>query len=120
MALHAEPGNDDPHFDSVATAADARALFERDFPDTLPLLPELADDFEANPIGSLATLRLERWHLGGGAVLLGDAAHAMVPFHGQGMKRAFEDCGDVAALTPASDHPPHTLHPFQPGPSNGR
>src|SRR3546814_13669121 len=61
MALHAEPGNDDPHFDSVATAADARALCERDFPDTLPLIPELADDFEANPIGSLATLRLERW-----------------------------------------------------------
>src|SRR3546814_4789333 len=96
MALHAEPGNDDPHFDSVATAADARALFERDFPDTLPLIPELADDFEANPIGSLATLRLERWHLGGDAVLLGDAAHAMVPFHGQGMNCAFEDCVALA------------------------
>src|SRR3546814_1598576 len=96
MALHAEPGNDDPHFDSVATAADARALFERDFPDTLPLIPELESDFEANPIGSLATLRLERWHLGGDAVLLGDAAHAMVPFHGQGMNCAFEDCVALA------------------------
>ena len=96
MALHAEPGNDDPHFDSVTTAADARALFERDFPDTLPLIPELEQDFEANPIGSLATLRLERWHLGGDAVLLGDAAHAMVPFHGQGMNCAFEDCVALA------------------------
>src|SRR3546814_19679347 len=75
MALHAEPGNDDPHFDSVATAADARALFERDFPATLPLIPELESDFEANPIGSLATPRLERWHLGGDPVLLGAAPH---------------------------------------------
>src|SRR5690606_7109164 len=96
MALHAEPGNDDPDFDSVATAADARALFERDFPDALPLIPELEHDFEANPVGSLATLRLDRWHLGGDAVLLGDAAHAMVPFHGQGMNCAFEDCVALA------------------------
>ena len=96
MALHAEPGHDDPHFDAVASAADARALFERDFPDALPLIPELEADFEANPVGSLGTLRLERWHLGGDAVLLGDAAHAMVPFHGQGMNCAFEDCVALA------------------------
>src|SRR5690606_28195878 len=49
-----------------------------------------------NPVGSLATLRLDRWHLGGDAVLLGDAAHAMVPFHGQGMNCAFEDCVALA------------------------
>src|SRR3546814_1253564 len=55
-----------------------------------------SSDLEANPIGSLATLRLERWHLGGDAVLLGDAAHAMVPFHGQGMNCAFEDCVALA------------------------
>lgn len=103
MALHAEPGNDDPDFDSVATAADARALFERDFPDTLPLIPELEEDFEANPIGSLATLRLDRWHLGGDAVLLGDAAHAMVPFHGQGMNCAFEDCVALADCIESHD-----------------
>ncbi|MGN7725286.1 FAD-dependent oxidoreductase [Luteimonas sp. 22616] len=96
MALHGDGGNDDPDFDSVATAADARALFERDFPDTLPLIPELESDFEANPIGTLATLRLDRWHLDGDAVLLGDAAHAMVPFHGQGMNCAFEDCVALA------------------------
>ncbi len=96
MALHGDGSNDDPDFDSVATAADARALFERDFADALPLIPELERDFEANPIGSLATLRLDRWHLGGDAVLLGDAAHAMVPFHGQGMNCAFEDCVALA------------------------
>jgi kynurenine 3-monooxygenase len=95
MALHAD-GSSDPDFDSVATAAQARALFERDFADTLPLIPELEHDYEANPTGTLATLRLDRWHLGGDAVLLGDAAHAMVPFHGQGMNCAFEDCVALA------------------------
>ena len=91
MALHDE-GHGEPNFDAVDDAAGARALFERDFPDTLPLIPGLERDYAANPVGSLATLYLDRWHLGGQAVLLGDAAHAMVPFHGQGMNCAFEDC----------------------------
>ncbi|MEO5566038.1 MAG: FAD-dependent monooxygenase, partial [Luteimonas sp.] len=95
MALHADDSSD-PDFDSVATAADAHALFKRDFADALPLIPDLEHDYEANPIGSLGTLYLERWHLGGHAVLLGDAAHAMVPFHGQGMNCAFEDCVALA------------------------
>ncbi len=85
-----------PSFASVRDGADAVALFERDFPDALPLIPELVRDFERNPIGSLATLYLDRWHLGAQAVLLGDAAHAMVPFHGQGMNCAFEDCVALA------------------------
>ena len=96
MALHGD-GSDDPDFDSVSTAAEARALFARDFADTLPLIPELEQDFEANPTGTLATLYLDRWHLDGRAVLLGDAAHAMVPFHGQGMNCAFEDCVALAS-----------------------
>lgn len=103
MALHGEDGSSDPDFDAVATAADARALFARDFPDTLPLIPELEHDFETNPVGTLATLRLERWHLGGDAVLLGDAAHAMVPFHGQGMNCAFEDCVALAGCIERHD-----------------
>src|SRR5690606_37226866 len=64
--------------------------------DALPLIPELEHDFEANPTGNVATLYLDRWHLDGRAVLLGDAAHAMVPFHGQGMNCAFEDCVALA------------------------
>ncbi len=86
------PNKGDPSFASVQTAAQARALFERDFSDAVPLIPELERDWEQNPPGLLATLYLDRWHLGGKAVLLGDAAHAMVPFHGQGMNCAFEDC----------------------------
>ena len=85
-----------PCFDMVKTADEAQALFERDFPDTLPLIPNLRRDYEANPTGMLATLYLDRWHLDGRAVLIGDAAHAMVPFHGQGMNCAFEDCVALA------------------------
>lgn len=85
---------------SFATVRDgdaAAALFARDFPDALPLIPELKRDFAANPTGLLATLYLDRWHLDGRAVLVGDAAHAMVPFHGQGMNCAFEDCVALAS-----------------------
>jgi kynurenine 3-monooxygenase len=67
-------------------------MFERDFADALPLIPDLEKDFAANPVGMLATLYLDRWHLDDRALLIGDAAHAIVPFHGQGMNAAFEDC----------------------------
>ena len=97
------PNEGDPSFATVRNAAEARALFERDFADALPLLPDLEQDFVANPIGVLGTLRLQRWHLDGRAVLLGDAAHAMVPFHGQGMNCAFEDCIELARQIESSD-----------------
>jgi kynurenine 3-monooxygenase len=90
------PNEGDPSFASVHTASQARALFERDFADALPHLPDLEHDFVAHPTGMLGTLRLARWHLHDRAVLIGDAAHAMVPFHGQGMNCAFEDCVDLA------------------------
>lgn len=90
------PNHGEPSFDTVRTGADARTLFARDFADALPLIPRLQEDFEQRPAGLLATLTLDRWHLGGDAVLLGDAAHAMVPFHGQGMNCAFEDCVALA------------------------
>ena len=85
-----------PSFATVDDADAAQALFERDFPDALPLIPDLRKDYEGNPVGNLATLYLDRWHLDGRAVLIGDAAHAMVPFHGQGMNCAFEDCVALA------------------------
>ena len=90
------PNEGDPSFATVRNGNDARALFQRDFADALPLIPNLENDFERNPTGILATLYLDRWHLDGRAVLLGDAAHAMVPFHGQGMNCAFEDCVALA------------------------
>ena len=92
-----------PSFETVHRGSQAHAFFSEVFPDTLPLIPDLVADYDANPVGTLATLHLDRWHVGGQAVLVGDAAHAMVPFHGQGMNCAFEDC---VALADAMDaHP---------------
>lgn len=69
-----------------------RVLFEEQFPDSIPLISDLAQDFTANPAGLLATVRCAPWHVGGRALLIGDAAHAIVPFFGQGMNCGFEDC----------------------------
>jgi kynurenine 3-monooxygenase len=89
LPLQSEGGA--PGFDVIPDTTAAHAMFSRDFADALPLIPKFDADWSHNPIGSLGTLYLDRWHLGGRAVLLGDAAHAMVPFHGQGMNCAFED-----------------------------
>jgi kynurenine 3-monooxygenase len=97
---HAEPGSGEPSFASVRSGAEVRALFQRDFADALDLVPDLEQDWEHHPPGLLGTLYLDRWHYGSRAVVLGDAAHAMVPFHGQGMNCAFEDC---VALADAMD-----------------
>ena len=85
-----------PSFETVPDGEAAMALFDEQFADAVPLLPLLAQDYDRNPVGTLGTLYLDRWHLGARAVLLGDAAHAMVPFHGQGMNCAFEDCVALA------------------------
>ncbi|MCC5785266.1 MAG: FAD-dependent monooxygenase [Phycisphaerales bacterium] len=80
-------------FDAVSESKkDIRAFFERHYPDAVPLMPTLADDYLANPIGSLVTVRCWPWQRGGKVALVGDAAHAIVPFYGQGMNAAFEDC----------------------------
>ncbi|HVT32395.1 MAG TPA: NAD(P)/FAD-dependent oxidoreductase [Rhodanobacteraceae bacterium] len=92
------PNEGDPSFATVDSPAAARALFEREFADALPLIPDLEKDFAANPVGMLATLYLDRWHLDGQALLVGDAAHAIVPFHGQGMNCGFEDAVELADL----------------------
>ena len=92
------PNEGDPSFATVDSPAAARALFERDFADALPLIPDLEKDFAANPVGMLATLYLDRWHLDHRALLIGDAAHAIVPFHGQGMNCGFEDAVELADL----------------------
>ena len=85
-----------PSFGTVPNGRAAHGFFSTEFPDTLPLIPDLEQDYDAHPVGKLATLYLDCWHLDDRAVLLGDAAHAMVPFHGQGMNCAFEDCVSLA------------------------
>jgi kynurenine 3-monooxygenase len=83
-------------FASLQSEADVLRYFREQFPDAVPLLPDLAQQFFANPVGSLLTVRCQPWHLAGRVALLGDACHAVVPFLGQGMNAAFEDCTVLA------------------------
>jgi len=79
-------------FEKLTTPQEVTSFFETYFPDALPMMPTLTDDFFNNPTGALVTVHCSPWHVDGKAALLGDAAHAMVPFFGQGMNCAFEDC----------------------------
>lgn len=79
-------------FENLTTPESVRAFFKAQFADAVPLIPELISDFFDNPTGSLVTIRCFPWAVGGRVVLLGDASHAIVPFFGQGMNAAFEDC----------------------------
>jgi kynurenine 3-monooxygenase len=83
-------------FAAVKTEADLVRFFQEQFPDALPLMPNLVEEYFAHPTGSLVTIRCDPWHHGGKVLLLGDAAHAVVPFLGQGMNAAFEDCRVLA------------------------
>jgi kynurenine 3-monooxygenase len=79
-------------FATTKTEDDVRRFFDEEFPDAVPLMPTLLEDFKNNPTGSLVTIRCAPWYYRDRVCLLGDAAHAVVPFYGQGMNAAFEDC----------------------------
>jgi kynurenine 3-monooxygenase len=81
-------------FASIKTEADLLKFFNTNFPDAVPLMPDLVEDFFANPTGDLVTVRCFPW-VTGKTILIGDAAHAVVPFYGQGMNCAFEDCVEL-------------------------
>lgn len=79
-------------FDSLDSEAKVVKFFHHRFPDVVPLMPHLAGNYTANPVGAMVTIKCSPWHMGRKALLLGDAAHAIVPFFGQGLNCAFEDC----------------------------
>ena len=79
-------------FATTKTDDDVRRFFGEEFPDAVALMPNLLDDFKNNPTGSLVTIRCAPWFYQDKVCLVGDAAHAVVPFYGQGMNAAFEDC----------------------------
>ena len=79
-------------FATTRTDDEVRRFVGEEFPDAVALMPDLLEDFRTNPTGSLVTIRCAPWHYRDKIALLGDAAHAVVPFYGQGMNAAFEDC----------------------------
>jgi len=85
-------------FESLQDPNHVRPFFEEHFPDAIRLIPNLERDFADNPTGRLGTVRCSPWHYGDKAVILGDASHAIVPFHGQGMNAGFEDCYELNRL----------------------
>jgi kynurenine 3-monooxygenase len=94
-------------FATTKTDDDIRRFFEEEFPDAVPLIPNLLDDFRNNPTGSLVTIRCAPWFYKDRVALVGDAAHAVVPFYGQGMNAAFEDC---VVLDECLEKFPHDRH----------
>jgi len=85
-------------FAALTDAANVDAFFAEHFADVPPLVPDLAFQFARHPQGRLGTVHASPWHRGESLLLIGDAAHAIVPFHGQGMNCAFEDCRLLAEL----------------------
>lgn len=84
------PNEGDGGFASLSDPEAVSLFFKREFPAVVSLIPDLVEQFFQNPTGRLATMRCSGWSAGGRAVLVGDAAHAIVPFHGQGMNLAME------------------------------
>ncbi|MCC5921830.1 MAG: FAD-dependent monooxygenase [Cyclobacteriaceae bacterium] len=95
------PYEGDNSFEQLRTNEQISHFFEEQFPDTLHLIPNLLDQFHRNPVSSLVTIKAFPWHYDRNCLILGDAAHAIVPFYGQGMNAGFEDC---LALSKILDH----------------
>jgi kynurenine 3-monooxygenase len=101
-------------FDSVTTDEDIKALFTEHFPDAIPLMPSYVDDYHSNPTSSLITVRTNPWIYKTNSLIIGDAAHAIVPFYGQGMNSGFEDCYYLNHLLEKySDNWPTVLTEYQ-------
>ena len=84
--------NNNPRNPPQSAANSLMAFFETNFADAIPLMPMLVEDFFTNPVGNLGTIKCFPWNFLGKSLLLGDSAHAVVPFYGQGMNASFEDC----------------------------
>lgn len=87
-----------PSFNSVKTKEDVQAFFTEYFPDVIDRMPELLEDYFDNPTASLVTIKSDPWIYKDKSMIIGDAAHAIVPFYGQGMNAAFEDARVLVEL----------------------
>ncbi|MEI9917185.1 MAG: NAD(P)/FAD-dependent oxidoreductase [Bacteroidota bacterium] len=79
-------------FDQFDSLGNAKKFFHETFPDALKLIPDFEHQWATNPVSSLVTMKCWPWSHGSNVLLIGDAAHAIVPFYGQGMNAGFEDC----------------------------
>jgi kynurenine 3-monooxygenase len=86
------------NFDNLINQEKISEFFEKDFPDTLELIPDILHEFEVNPTGKLGTVKCSPWANKGNTLIMGDAAHAIVPFYGQGMNASFEDVAELDAF----------------------
>jgi kynurenine 3-monooxygenase len=84
-------------FESLTETADIERFLSRSFPDARELMPNRVAEFKDHPVGFLGTVTATPWHYRGLTALIGDSAHAIVPFHGQGMNCCFEDCVEFDA-----------------------
>lgn len=100
------PFEGDPSFESIKTKEDVNRFFKSEFPDFYELMPRVADEYFENPSASLVTVKCEPWNYEDKALLMGDAAHAIVPFYGQGMNAGFEDCSVFYELLEKHDNKP--------------
>ena len=91
------PFEGSPSFKELETEADSQAFFEEHFPDAVPLIPDVATQLQQAPLGRMSTVKAWPWSRGS-ALLIGDAAHAIVPFFGQGMNAGFEDVTLLAGM----------------------
>jgi kynurenine 3-monooxygenase len=86
------PFEGEKSFAKLKTKEAVKKFFDEEFPSAVPLMPTLLDDFMNNPVSSLVTVKCFPWTFDNKIALIGDAAHAIVPFYGQGMNCGFEDC----------------------------
>ena len=99
-------------FATLTTPASIEAFFARHFPDVPPLMPELSVEFLRHPTGIMGTVRCRQWSVADRLLLVGDAAHAITPFHGQGMNCCFEDCRELDELLLQSSDWSQTFRDF--------
>ncbi|KJD33527.1 kynurenine 3-monooxygenase [Tamlana nanhaiensis] len=86
------------NFNNLTTPETVTNFFKEEFPDALKIMPNVVEDFFKNPTGALGTIKCSPWHFKGNTLLMGDAAHAIVPFYGQGMNASFEDVVEFDAV----------------------
>lgn len=107
------PLNGPDSFETLTTPASIETFFATHFPDVRQLMPDLAAEFLQHPTGIMGTVRSQQWSFEDRLLLVGDAAHAITPFHGQGMNCCFEDCHELDSLLTGSDDWARSFREFE-------